>query len=290
MTFRTRLWAKVGEQARRDAVTLFSTMPLSQPSPRVGLASMRDAWGMDDEGVNIVHQLPYSMRGAKNHATLGLVGLLFKLFPNNERLTRWNRETASEQLVDIFNGKHRPVLWPDWHSDAGWARTFVQGPCAGDLRAEGDIWVVDARVLASCECKPGLVPLGVMVALTIDEQGPRPAWIQLQDGRRVTPADGGDWEHARLVAAAAMQNYVSMLRHVLNLHYIAGQALAVLVHNGLPWQHPLHRLLFPHAAGTLTANWMANVVFMREKTLAQSTYSFTWQGIQSLVREGLAAS
>jgi hypothetical protein len=289
MTFRTRLWAKVGEQARRDAVALFATMPAARPSPRVELAPLREAWGMDGIGGSIVHRLPWSMRGVKNHATLGLVGLLMKLVPNNERASRWSRAVADAQLCDIFDGQHRPVLWDDWHTDAGWARTFVQGPCAGDLRAEGDVWVVDASLLAKCEVKPGLVPLGVRVALAIDEHGPRPAWIQLQDGSRVTPADGDAWGHARLVAAAAMQNYVSLLRHVLNLHYIAGQALSVLIHNGLSWQHPLHRLLFPHATNTLTANWMANVIFMREQTLAEHTYALTFQGIQSLVREGFAA-
>ena len=93
--------------------------------------------------------------------------------------------------------------------------------CSSTSRhATGDLDVIarDLRKLAMLG-----IPLGVKIALHIDEQGPRPAWIQMQDGRKVTPDQGDAWAVSRLIASASMQNYVGMIRHVLNLHYVAAQ-------------------------------------------------------------------
>jgi hypothetical protein len=203
--------------------------------------------------------------------------------PNTQQVTRWNSETATKHLVDIFNGHGHPHLWDDWQTDEGWARTFVQGPCAGDLHREGDVWVVDASVLAFGERRTGVAPLGVKIAISVDESGPRPAWVEMEDRKRISPGSGDTWGYARLVASAAMQNYVGTVRHVLNLHYVAAQGISVLVHNHLPWHHPVTRLLLPHAAGSLAVNWSANRNFMGPNRIGEQTYAFTWKGIQQLV-------
>lgn len=288
MTIRTRFWGFVGMQARQTALDTFSKLPPLTKSEPVGLVSTEAAWGVPGCEVLIANELPPSLLRPRERWTAFGVNLLLRLFPNTQQLSRWDRDTATEHLVDIFAGKGRPALSDDWHTDEAWARTFVQGPCAGDLRREGDVWVVDASALAHGERKPGVAPLGVKVAIYVDEDGPRPAWIQMEDGTKVSPGDQR-WGYARIVASAAMHNWVATVRHVLFLHYVAAQHLAVLVHNHLPWEHPLHRLLYPHVAGTLTVNWSASASFMWPARIAEDTYAFTWKGIQQLVPIGFGA-
>ena len=57
----------------------------------------------------------------------------------------------------------------------------------------------------------------------------------------------------------------------------------MLVHNHLPWHHPIARFLFPHAAGSLASNWNANRNFMGPSKIGEQTYAFTWKGLQQLV-------
>jgi hypothetical protein len=276
-------------QARQDALNQFSALPPLVPSERVGLVTTDKAWGVPGSTVLIADDLPRSILPLRTRATAAGINLLLRVIPNTQQISRWDRDTATQHLVDIFGGEGRPSMWDDWHTDTGWARAFVQGPCAGTLHREEDVWVVDASVLALGELRAGVAPLGVKVALHVDEQGPRPAWIQMQDGQRITPDDGDAWGYARLVASAAMQNFVGMVLHVINLHYIAAQSLAVLVHNFLPWEHPLHRLLYPHVAGTLAVNWSANKSFMGPNAIGVHTYAFTWKGLQQLAPIGLQA-
>lgn len=289
MSLRTRVWGQIGIQARSEAIKSFKTLPTIKPPERVGLVSSEQAWGLPGAGIMLADDLPHSVVPLQSRLTAAAMNVLLGVIPNTQQLTRWDRETATAHLVDIFRGEGTPNLWEDWRTDEGWARAFVQGPCAGDLHREGDVWVVDASVLALGERRPGVAPLGVKIALEIDEAGPRPAWVQMEDGKRITPRDGDIWGYARLVASAAMQNYVGNVRHVLFLHYVAAQAIAVLVHNHLPWHHPLTRLLIPHAAGTLAVNWSANRNFMGPNRVGEQNYAFTWKGLQQLVPIGFKA-
>jgi hypothetical protein len=282
MSLRTKFWGLIGSQARRTDLGVFSTMPALAPPDPIGLRSSEQAWGVPNVGVLIADELPPSVVGLRTRAIQTGVGVLLRLFPNTERRSRWSPAQATAELVDFLGGQPKPHLWNDWGTDTGWARAFVQGPCAGDLRREEDVWVVDASVLAFGERRTGVPPLGVKVAIHVDEQGPRPAWIQMQDGKRIRPTDAA-WEYARMVASAAMHNYVSHVRHVINTHYIAAQGIAVLVHNHLPWHHPIARFLFPHAAGSLASNWSANRNFMGVSKIGEQTYAFTWKGLQQLV-------
>lgn len=283
MSLRTRAWGQVGRQAKRGQEAGFKVMPPLTPPDAVGLVPSEQAWGIPGAGVLIADELPPTVLPTSQRVQAKALSLLAKAVPNNQKLRRWSEETATRRLTEFLGrGSAPPTLWHDWRTDAGWARTFVQGPNAGDLRREGDVWVVDAGVLALGERRPGIVPLGVKIALEIDAQGARPAWIQMEDGSRVKPGEAL-WSFARIVASAAMQNYIGTVRHVINLHFVAAQGIGVLVHNHLPWHHPVARLMFPHSAGSLAVNWVANETFMGEGLLAEQTYAYTWKGIQQLV-------
>ena len=283
MSIRTRAWGQVGMRAKRGQEESFKTMPPLIPPDAVGLVPSEQAWNVPGAGVLIADDLPPTVLPTSQRVQAMALALLAKAVPNNQKLTRWDEQTATQELTDFLgSGGTKPVLWHDWRTDEGWARTFTQGPNAGDLHKEGDVWVVDASVLALGERRPGVVPLGVKIAITVDDQGARPAWIQMEDGSRLAP-DGARWPFARIVASAAMQNYVGTVRHVINLHYVAAQGIGVLVHNHLPWHHPVTRLMFPHSAGSLAVNWTANETFMGEGLLAEQTYAFTWKGLQQLV-------
>lgn len=283
MSLRTRLWGRIGMQARQSAIDGFRSLPTITPPARVNVVPSEQAWGLPGAGVLIADDLPPPVVPFQQRATTAVLRTLLKVIPNTQKLTRWNAATATKHLVDIFGGEGEPKLWDDWQTDAGWARAFFQGPCAGDLHKEDGVWVVDASVLAFGERRPGVTPLGVKIALHVDEAGPRPAWVQMEDGKRIRPSDGDAWGVARIVASAAMQNYVGTIRHVLNLHYVAAQGIGLLVHNHLPWRHPVARLLYPHAAGSLLVNWTANRSFMGPNRVGEQTYAFTWKGIQQLV-------
>jgi hypothetical protein len=283
MTVRTMIWGRVARQAKRDAIQHFQRLPPLVPSARVGLVSTEAAWGVPGCDVLIANEVPTSMLTMADRGSKVAVGVLLKLIPNTQQISRWSAAKATAELTDFLGGGGRPELWSDWQTDEGWARVFVQGPCAGELRREGDVLVVDASPLSHGERKPGVAPLGVKVAIHVDAKGTRPAWIQMEDGTRVTPDQGDAWSYARIVASAAMHNWVANVRHVIFLHYCAGQHVSVLVHNHLPWSHPLHRLLYPHVAGTLAVNWAANASFMGPGRIAEHTYAFTWKGLQQLV-------
>ena len=100
--------------------------------------------------------------------------LVFALVITTERgETRWDEQTADNHLLDILGGKGELELWDDWQTDAGWARTFTQGPNASDLRREGDVWVIDASALGEVDVQEGQANLGVVIAFHIDELSPR---------------------------------------------------------------------------------------------------------------------
>ena len=290
MSFRTTLWGAIGKTAHDAARgTQFATLPRLAPPPKAGLVPLEQAWGIPGTQVLIAHDLPLSIVPLGERVKQTALHGLLQILPNTEQLSRWDKATATRELTRFLGRDVQPAMWPDWDSDEGWARTLVQGPCAGDLRREGDVWVVDCTTLAIAEMRPGCAPLGVKVAVHVDEAGVRPAWIQKQDGTRVTPADGEAWKVTRLIAGAALQTWVSLVRHVLNLHYVAGQGLAVLVHNHLPFDHPVHRMLWPHVAGTLFVNWGASMNFAQPNTIGVHNYAVSRKGWEQLIPAGWAA-
>ena len=289
MTLRTRMWGQIGIQAKNADLENFRVQPKVEAPVRVGLVSSEEAWGLPNAGILIANDLPPSIIPLQRRAQATGLNVLLKVFPNTQQRSRWTLDQATKHLLDVVKGEDpKPNMWADWHTDEGWARAFTQGPCATDLtfdREEG-VWVVDASVLAFGERRMGVSPMGVRVALRIDESGPQPAFIEMEDRSRVHPGDE-DWAYARVVASAAMNNYVTFVRHVLYTHYVASQAIGVLVHNCLPWHHPITRLLAPHALGALYVNWTASSGFMFPGRIAEATYGFTWKGICQLVPLGL---
>ena len=92
-----------------------------------------------------------------------------------------------------------------------------------------------------------------------------------------------------MIASSAIQTWVSLVRHVLNLHYIGGQSISVFVHNYLPVEHPLHRLLWPHVAGTLAVNWAASRNFVGPNKVGVFNYGPSWEGGKPQIPSGWAA-
>src|SRR5262245_49418889 len=133
MSLRTRFWGLIGSQARRTDLGTFSTLPTLVPPEPIGLRSSEQAWGVPGVGVLIADELPPSVVGMRTRATQTGVGMLLRAVPNTQQRTRWTREEATKHLVDFLGGKPKPMLWDDWRTDEGWARAFVQGPCATDL-------------------------------------------------------------------------------------------------------------------------------------------------------------
>jgi hypothetical protein len=287
MTFRTRLYARLQTRSRASLNETFRHLPPAQAPSRVPLASTHDVWDLPGLAMQVPADLPRDVVSRSERLKTGVLSLLLRHLPNTERRTRWDRATAEQHLLDVLDGGIPIDLWADWKTDAGWARLFTQGPLASQIRREGDALVADVRPLSKAERYAGLAAVGVRVGLAIDERGPRPLWIELEDGTRVTPTDGAAWERARLIASAGLQTYTVFVKHLVHLHFCAAQPLAVLVHNLLPWEHPLARLLFPHTAGSLLVNWRANRSLLGPHGAVQAAYSYTWSGVKDLFHHAL---
>jgi hypothetical protein len=287
MSFRTRLYARLQTRARAGLNATFTVMPRAEAPAAVPLVSTEEAWDLPGVAMVVPGDCPSPVVSRAERFRTKSLSLLLKYYPETEKLTRWDRDTAERSLLEVLDGGIPVDIWPDWKTDEGWARLFTHGPLACLIRREGDEHVADVRVLAKGERHAGLAAVGSRVGLTIDAKGARPRWIELEDGTRVTPSDGAKWERARLIASAGLQTYTVYVRHLINLHFGAAQPLGVLVHNLLPWEHPLSRLIFPHAAGSLLVNWRANRTLLGAHGAVQASYSFTWKGLKDLFRVAL---
>jgi hypothetical protein len=283
---RVDVYVRLAARARADLVTRFSRAPEPSAADPIELVPAQHAWGVERGDLFAPDGLPLSIVSRAERFKVGLLATLQRWLPNELTLTRWDRATAQRELLSII-GEATPIEgWQDTGTDAAWARLFVQGPLAGHLTRVGEDLVLDCTGLRGLRPHAGLVPLGCRGAVRDCADGLVPAWVELEDGQRVTPGEPG-WERARLIFACSMQTWTVVVAHLVHVHYLTTGAVAAAAQLALPWSHPLRRLLEPHVAGTLLVNWRANRNLLGPRGAVQSAYSYPWSSLVTLVGRGV---
>ncbi len=288
MSFRTRLYGRLATSSRNGQFLTFSQLPPLRPPEPVKLKPVAQVWDVPELDLVAPDPLPLSLLPRGERFKVSLLTGLQSWLPNTEQSSRWDRATARAHLTDVVNGGVPSALWPDWETDEGWARMFVQGPLATSLERRGDAFVVDGSMIRGAVHHGDVGKVGCVGAIRFENGRPLPAWVELDDGTRVKPGDQG-WEVARLATSAGLQTFVVYVRHLIDLHLMAAQPFGVLMQNHLPFEHPLHRLIFPHVAGSLAVNWRASRNLIGRKGAVQSTYSFPWTTLQGLHKAAVHA-
>ena len=101
MSFRTKLWGQVGKAALQGAKDSFSKLPVLAPPPKAGLVPLEEAWGIPGTNVLIAQDLPYSIVPLSERIKQSVVHMLLWLLPNNQRLSRWDKATATRELTGL---------------------------------------------------------------------------------------------------------------------------------------------------------------------------------------------
>ncbi|WP_375773699.1 hypothetical protein NR798_23470 [Archangium gephyra] len=150
-----------------------------------------------------------------------------------------------------------PELPAEYTGDVDLARLAVASPYACYLeKASHDSYQWDFRKLGDYEHKDGLHSLGVRVLFEMDgERKLQVVRIESELGSS-RPGDS-QWELSRKLALCAATTHMSLVRHLNWVHLTGGSAAAIATRNGLPADHPVRRLLWPHVYGTQDSNLLA---------------------------------
>ena len=187
--------------------------------------------------------------------------------------------------------------WSDPTDDATFVRLRLQGPNPFDLRKTDDGFVLDFEDLFD-----GLLPRVVAHFDLVDgELRPR----DIEVGSYVHRPGDETWDRAKRVVNAADIRVVTFLRHLLEVHFIVGQALALSAYN-LPTWHPLRPFMHFFSFGTLQVNDYAYQAFFSstsyflasgfitgnsaETLFASRVASFdfdSWNPVRDIARRGL---
>ena len=150
-----------------------------------------------------------------------------------------------------------PQLPAEYTGDVDLARLAVASPYACYLeKASQGGYQWDFRKLEHYGHKDGLHSLGVHVLFHTDgEQRLQVERIDSELG--VSKPGDSKWELSRKLALCAATTHMSLVRHLNWVHLIGGSSAAIATRNGLPANHPVRRLLWPHVYGTQDSNLLA---------------------------------
>ena len=163
--------------------------------------------------------------------------------------------------------------WSNPTSDETFVRLRLQGQNPFDLRKDGDGFVLDFGDLFE-----GVLPR-IVARFSLVDGELAPTSIEL--GRHAHHPGDPTWERAKRVVNAADIRVVPFLRHLLEVHFIVGQAFALGAYN-LPTWHPLRPLMHFFSYGTLQVNDFAYQAFFTE-----SSYFIASGFIDGATSEGL---
>lgn len=131
----------------------------------------------------------------------------------------------------------------------------------------------------------GLCSLGLRVIFTPtpDESGPSRLVASRIDTREFGVVHPGDaaWATATSLAVCAATTHLALTRHFNYVHLITGDHWDVATRNGLPTEHPLYRLLWPHVFNSFYTNYGVTRVQMLPDGDFVNMFSFTHDGLMA---------
>ncbi len=142
--------------------------------------------------------------------------------------------------------------WADPTSDETFVRLRLQGPNPFDLRKTESGYVLDFS-----DVFDGVLP-PIAAHFDLVDGALRPSRIDV--GRHSHRPGDDTWDRAKRVVNAADIRVVPFLRHLLEVHFIVGQAFALGAYS-LPTWHPLRPFMHFFSYGTLQVNDFAYQAF-----------------------------
>jgi hypothetical protein len=273
---------------------------IGAPPPNAGRLSVVPLGRVDDriplrEVMTVEHipedEAPLGMRILIN---AGL--LLAKLVPANRPGWREIDADPHRALDDadissyarVFRAPVRPSVYDEPGAlDLG--RLAVEGPYALFLErgADGQLqW--DFRQLGEFEHHDGLCSLGLRVVFDGPDDSGRLSTARIEStelGVVGADADHADWERATALAICAAGTHLSLTRHFNFVHLVSGNHWDVATRNGLPTDHPLYRLLWPHVFNSFYTNYGVTRVQMLPDGDFANMFSYTHPGLMAYYDE-----
>ncbi len=170
--------------------------------------------------------------------------------------------------------------WRDPTADETFVRLRLQGPNPFDLRQTDDGFILDFRDLFAGVLPPIVARFDVIGG----ELRPR----QIEIGRHVHTPGEPTWDRAKRVVNAADIRVVPFLRHLLEVHFIVGQAFALGAYN-LPTWHPLRPFMHFFSYGTLQVNDFAYRAFFESSSYFVASGFMTGDAAATLFQNRVAA-
>jgi hypothetical protein len=138
------------------------------------------------------------------------------------------------------------------------------------------------RHLDGYQVHDGLRPLGVRVVFVVDTAARRLEATQIDSDLGTSRPGDDDWDAAQKLALCAATTFLSLIRHYCNVHLATVSQLTVATRNHLGANHPLRRLLQPHAWSTEYTNEAVTELLMMKEGDFAGVFSFTHQGMCQL--------
>ncbi|HEX2041675.1 MAG TPA: lipoxygenase family protein [Acidimicrobiales bacterium] len=177
-----------------------------------------------------------------------------------------------------------PVLPKEYAEPVDLGELAVAGPYACYLeRRDGGTYEWDFGYLGDYEHHPGLRSLACRAVFRAD--GGRLAAVEIDSELGVSKPGDDSWPLAQKIALCAATNDLSIVRHFNGIHLTAVSNVAMITRNNLPGDHPLRRLVWPHAWGTHYSNELVTEIMLMPGGDFESVFSFTHRGLCKLLSD-----
>lgn len=189
---------------------------------------------------------------------------------------------------------------PRWHPELADAyrrgdllvKLAVGGPFSKLLKRAstpdggGDAYLFDLEHLRNYPVREGLVHLGSRVHFTAS--GSQLVLKGIEYDGELIPAGHPRWEFYERIALAGLVTHLTVWRQGME-HHVGGLAgVPVIIHNELPHDHPVRRLLAPHMAQTITTSVHTHVT-LRRSGFDVTGFTFPYDVILRYYDDGAAA-
>jgi len=212
-----------------------------------------------------------------------------KLFnPLKDKEVHFDSESEGKRLLGlVIEDDLSPLTlttWDEMSSNDAMSRFAFSGLVAhhthrvADLDSDGIVYVNDFSWLAPLAVRPGFERYGATLYFDKDTRLRKIYWSH--GDRNVTAVARGEpgwkaWEHAKWAFRCSAIVGVTILDHLITVHYQAANFLTSALFENLDPQHPIRRLLRPHTFGTTTTNMGASHTLSTTRGLVHRATALT---------------
>ncbi|XDB00024.1 lipoxygenase family protein [Sulfitobacter sp. LCG007] len=260
----------------RDAPGL-KAIPISKRIPDIGIhnALLGDHIPKDEASAKMLWVFRFRL-------------LMFKIFgPMQEGLPEIDadiRKAMAEAYPEKYRKLFRAPEMPAEMAGSGLpdlGLMAVASPYAGFLhRDDAGNLVWDFRDLEGLEVHEGYRPLGGRVFFEVEGRKLVATRIETPEGIS-RPGDAG-WDRARAAALCSASTQTSLVTHFNHVHLACGEPFAIATRNEFRHDHPICRLIWPHAFGTQNSNYLVTRLQLVKGGAFETMFSLTHEALWTL--------